>query len=264
MGSPECEWGRGRDSENENDTTLTHEFLIKQTEVTNADWRTVVGTEPPNAPEPTFAGCTEPECPLGSVTWFEALWLANQWSKKEGLAECYALGGCTRAAGEGMVCSDVRVSTGTVYDCKGYRLPTEAEWEYSARAGTRSATFAGDILLKGDLTACARDGVLTQIGWYCANSGRTTHSVRGLASNGWGLFDVAGNQQEWVWGRYSGEGYGSPPRVDPDASHEASEIAITRGGGAFSPPPFLRSAWRDFHARSIRSPGIGFRLARTR
>jgi formylglycine-generating enzyme required for sulfatase activity len=88
-----------------------------------------------------------------------------------------------------MRCNTARSAYASVYDCGGYRLPTGAEWEYAARAGTKTAFYTGDSAAGSELD-CKGDPVLTPIAWYCANAGGSTHPVGGKQPNGWGLFDM--------------------------------------------------------------------------
>ncbi len=87
-----------------------------------------------------------------------------------------------------MTCSPA-AAEGSPYECPGHRLPTEAEWEYAARAGTTTGTYNGDP----DVTECSTSAVLHPIAWFCGNSGDTTHAVGTVGTNPWGLYDMLGN-----------------------------------------------------------------------
>jgi formylglycine-generating enzyme len=263
MGSPPCEWGRGAYSENENETRLTHDFWIKQTEVTQADWTAVGLPNPSGIADSGRGDCDAGDCPLGNVSWYEALAFANQLSARDGLAACYTLTACNGAVGAGMACSDAGASVASLYECAGYRLPTEAEWEYAARAGTRTAFYSGEVTPQASRTDCFPDTTLDQIAWYCANTPTRTQPVGKKVPNAWGLYDMSGNAFELVTDPFRGNGYGTVPRTDPGAQLESDPFAVWRGGQAFVWSSLARSAHRHGPIpRSARAPGTGFRLVR--
>ncbi len=269
MGSPKDEWGRGANDENQVKVTLTHPFLIQQKETSQADWVALGLKNPSTAPiKPGNSGdCLEPACPVGNVTWFEAAGFANLLSQKEGLKPCYVLEGCTGQLGEGMACTQIGTTAPTYYECEGYRLPGEAEWEYAARAGTTTAFYTGPItVFPGDMLACNSDPVLLGAAWHCANSGTVTHPGGLKARSAWGLYDSLGNAHEWTNDLMKGLGYGSGPLVDPWGELKilaAIEAVVIRGGGPITPPSRCRAAAHFSGGRSDRGGGIGFRLVRS-
>jgi formylglycine-generating enzyme required for sulfatase activity len=134
--------------------------------------------------------------------------------------------------------------------CRGcYRLPTEAEWEYAARAGTTSAySFGNDA------------SQLNRYGWFNENSESQTHPVGGKLPNGWGLYDILWNVWEWVQDWY-GE-YEPGAQTDPEGPGTGS-LRVFRGGGWDRTPRYLRSAGRRDSAPGYRNNSLGFRLLRT-
>ena len=246
MGSPDDEMGRG-DDEVLHEVTLTRPFFLKATEVTQAEWFVLMGNQPS-----TWPGCDD--CPVTDVTWFAAAAYLNALSSSEGLAPCYPLANCGGADNvEGdFYCNPVDATTAP--DCEGYRFPTEAEWEYAARAGTETAFWTGDLMAMD----CLDDPQLDPIGWYCGNSHYQLLPVGGRAENPWGLHDMNGSVWEWTNDVHAP--YDLGPVQDPTGPVEGYPMAL-RGGSWFHGAQFARAAQR------YRAPDtgaiIGFRPART-
>jgi formylglycine-generating enzyme required for sulfatase activity len=262
MGSPETEWHRGSIAEERTIVHLTRSFLIGQHEVTQGEW-TAEGLPNPSTVFPDGTGdCLDASCPVGNVTWTEALAYANLLSQKHDppLPPCYELFSCQKSLGQGLVCGGFRSTSPTVYECQGYRLPTQAEWEYAARAGTRTAFYSGDITAYTTLDVHP-DPALERIAWYAYNSGGKTHPVGELEPNGLGLYDMSGNADEWVNDHYTG----LPPSssVDPDGTVVMEVRRATRGGLFNGLSVYCRSAAAGVASFWARGPGGGFRLART-
>ena len=221
--------------------TLTRDFWMGAKEVTQGQWQDLMGDNPS-----FFPGCGM-ECPVETVNWWEALSFANEVSSAEGLAECYTLSGCINTPLE---CSGVTINStsGSVYDCTGYRLPTEAEWEYAARAGTDLQYAGSDIV--GD------------VAWYYNNSTNMTHPVAAMQPNAWGLYDMSGNVWEWVWDWYRLDYYSSSPSLDPEGPSSAS-YRLCRGGGWNDVASYTRVAKRLPTPHGSSHTDIGIRLSRT-
>jgi formylglycine-generating enzyme required for sulfatase activity len=218
MGSPSGEDGRD-DDEIQHRVTITRGYCMKATEVTQGEWQAVMGSNPS-----TFKNCGA-NCPVERVTWDDAVGYANALSRREGLPECYS------------------GSTFTGLDCRGYRLPTEAEWEYAARAGTTGATYEN----------------LDSVAWYDQNAGVTTHPVRQKQPNAWGLYDMLGNVWEWT-----GDWYAAYAGLAADpAGAAAGSIRVARGGSWSSNARRARAARRRNDPPGFRYEFLGFRLSRT-
>ena len=254
MGSPETELERDED-ELLHEVTLTRDFYMSDHEVTQAQWQALIGNNPSQLNNGT---CDT--CPVDSVSWWEALHYANALSRSEGLTACYVFYDCNdERTGEGRRCEEVilyngsREEVATPYECEGYRLPTEAEWEYAARAGT-STTF-----YNGDMTApYGVDPNADAIAWYRRNSFDATHPVKGKLPNAWGLYDMIGNVSEWAWDlpyNYSGNS------IDP-AGHNLGSNRVLRGGGYQDETRYLRTARRNIIAPDFKG-AVGFRVVRT-
>jgi len=151
-----------------------------------------------------------------------------------------AMDGLTPAYGNASSCGSVTWNRAA----NGYRLPTEAEWEYAARAGTRGV-YAG--------------GELDAVGWYYGNSGSSTHPVARKQANAWGLYDMTGNVWEWTWDWYV-ETLGAA--TDPEGALSGVH-RVSRGGNWWSDPRVARVPYRGRGEAGGRGEGQGVRLART-
>ncbi|MCK9463491.1 MAG: formylglycine-generating enzyme family protein [Proteobacteria bacterium] len=275
-GTPEEEPGHGI-SETLTPLTLTHDFIVQQHELTQGEWAAMGFAPTSTGPDGTgFVACAGNNCPVVSISWWEAVAAANRLSELHDLQPCYELTGCTGEVGKGMVCQKARAVHANVYDCPGYRLPTLAEWEYSARAGTRTAFYSGEIESVSDSLGYFFDANLDPIAWYWWNSGpgteidemlpcegKTTHPVEQKTPNPWHLHDMSGNAMEWSWDRYGwGHGFEGVAQTDPLDDGE-QEIHVYRGGAAAMPSVLLRSSANFVLPDNRASIGGGLRLVRT-
>ncbi len=265
---------------------LTYDFELMTTEVTQGQWRAVAQAEGWGEDPSYYSACGD-DCPVELVSWFEVLEYANALSRNAGLTECYVLSGCTGTIGsgcggnyycyDGYSCTTVSLNGVTKpQDCEGYRLPTEAEWEYSIRAGTTTAFYNGGI------TQQYRDPLdpnLDEIGWYGGNSGVDysggwncsgwypgsttcgTHPVASKAPNAWGLYDMSGNLWEWTWDWYQ-SAYQNDLDTDPIGPSTGS-YRVDRGGSWGHYAWYCRSAGRLYYSPGARSNRVGARLCRS-
>jgi formylglycine-generating enzyme required for sulfatase activity len=252
-------------------TTISRPFLLAITETTQDEWFAVAPTRPSLHVE-----C--PTCPVERVSWFDAALYLNRLSERDGLQPCYDLR-CENPEAHGLGCApgvtDCPNNAGNLrcegeaglidLECTGYRLPTSAEWEYAARAGTNTAFYNGVMTRPRD--CMPGDPVLDRAGWYFCNSGNLSQPVGADAlpdnANGFGLRDMQGNVMEWT-GDWRAP-YPPGPIVDVGGPLVPQEVdhKVFRGGSydswaEFSQPSYRESAWRG-----RRLNYLGFRIARS-
>jgi sulfatase modifying factor 1 len=223
MGSAAGEIGRNANWETQHQVTLTHGFYILAHEVTLAQYRAILGKDPPNPAD--WASCTQDDCAALNISQIDAIDFANKLSDRAGLGRC---------------------SPSAPYTCKGYRLPTEAEWEYAARAGTQTATWLGNH--KASEITC-NSSLIGPIAWYCGNAGGKLQRVGRKQPNPWGLYDMLGNAPERTLDRY-GEATvvdyhgGAKAVVDPFVWVSSGPSNPVRGGSYASNSSAIRAAYR--------------------
>jgi len=255
MGSPEDEVGHD-DVEDLHSVVLTHDYVIAASEVTWQRFFDVLGYGTSRTAE-----CGV-DCPVVDVTWHQAADYANTVSASEGRSPCYT---CTNPGIEEVDC-ELDPTWISAYDCPGYRLPTEAEWEMAARAGATAAFPGGGEVPAGSGSSCdapivlSNGDVLGDFAWYCGNAEMSSHVVGSLDPNRWGLYDMLGNVAEWTNDAWQGE-QALEDATDPWWTGGAN--VVIRGGSWWDGPEGVRLAGRSGLLRESVEMTLGFRLART-
>ncbi len=202
------------------EVAITNSFLMDKFPMTQDLYQSVMGKNP--------SGFKGDDLPVENVSWFDAVLFCNALSEKNGLEPVYQVNG-----------EKVQID----YEKNGYRLPTEAEWEYACR---------------GNLTD-ERYGILDEIAWYSGNSDKHSQGVGQKKPNAFSLCDILGNVSEWCNDWY-GE-YPRGPQKDPVGPPSGFE-RVLRGGSWLSFESSIRSSYRDWKDPFVRQDSIGFRLVR--
>ena len=248
---------------------LTRSFYIMKTEVTQKQYALITKENPSR-----FVQCKD-DCPVENVSWIQAIKFANKLSAHQGLEQCYIFE------------QDI-VTWPRGADCLGYRLPTEAEWEYAARGetGFSEGRFAKDTLNVEDRTdrnihVYSGANTLSTVAWYGGYETYKTDTLGRLVgvgkghpqkvcskeSNGYGLCDMSGNVWEWVWDGYAP--YKSSSRLDVDPIRSDGKLKVLRGGSWLSSANEVRTSFRMFSNPTVVDAMVpnygsfGFRLVRT-
>jgi formylglycine-generating enzyme required for sulfatase activity len=221
MGSPVTETGRSPNEGPQREVTVSS-FYIGRFPVTQEKFESIMGTNPS-----MFRGLN---MPVERVNWFDAVEFTNRLSVASGLQPAYTING-----------QNVTWNR----DANGYRLPTEAEWEFAARAGTQTPFSGGNTI--------------GNTGWHFGNSAARAHPVGQRPPNPWGLYDMHGNVVEWCWD-WLGP-YPSTAEVNPIGPATGTH-RVYRGGSWRFAAHQARSAFRFGNHPHLRLDFIGFRLVR--
>jgi len=252
MGSPKSEPDRLDNRETPHLRNIGRTFAIATYEVTKAQFRRFQLEDPTIRRYNIEKYSRTDDSPQIAMDWYDAAAYCNWLSKKEGIPEDQW---CYEKNADGKYAAGMKAKTNYL-QLTGYRLPTEAEWEYACRAETTTSRYYG-------LT----ESLLPQYARYSVNSENHDWPVGGLKPNGFGLFDMLGNAREWCHEGYSAyivsdRMEATPETVDTRQVSDAT-IRLLRGGSFYHLPSIVRSAYRTFHRPSDRISIVGFRPART-
>jgi formylglycine-generating enzyme required for sulfatase activity len=240
MGSPASEngnWG----GEKQHHVKINRSFALGATEITCEQWQkydpkfVVAGAE----------GQTK-DCPVGYATWFQGARYCRWLSEREQIPETEMCYPPIEQIRPGMTLP------ANYLDRTGYRLPTEAEWEYACRSGSTSIRFFGSAL-----------ELLPRYAWYVRNANERSWPVGSLMPNDFGLFDVYGNHVEWCQDTFSVEYDQSPGKSERDRIVDVSHERMQKGGAYTQVGNGIRSAVRSWTSPDIYTSRTGFRIART-
>ncbi len=221
MGSPKDEPGAQENEWPQHKVKITKDFFMQTTEVTQGQWKAVMGDNPSS-----FKECGD-DCPVERVSWNDVQRFIERLNVRGGE--------------------------------KVYRLPTEAEWEYAARAGTTTPFAFGDCLSTDEANY---DGNYPLQGCPEGEYRKKTIPVGSLKSNAWGLYDMHGNVWEWCQDWYKKDYYKESPVDDPQGP-DSGEYRVIRGGYWYRNAAYCRSADRDGDTPEFRNSDLGFRLLRS-
>jgi len=236
MGSPSNEWGR-YDDEVQHRVTVSSFFMGKY-QVTQAEYEAVMGTNPSH-----FKGSN---LPVENVSWYDAIEYCNRLSQKENLTPAYIIDKSRNDINNTSKRDTVRWLITWNKNTNGYRLPTEAEWEYACRAGTTTPFNTGNNITTGNAN-------------YVSKYKKTT-TVGSFEPNPWGLYDMHGNVGEWCWDWIGSYANGS--QTDPRGP-VSGDYRVVRGGSWRHTADDARSAKRSNFTPSYGSDCVGFRLVRS-
>lgn len=220
--------------ETESHFAVLGDFTISATEVTFEEYDRYVESE--NVRAPSDQGWGRGERPVVDVSWLDAIKYANWLSSRDGLDPAYEI------SGDEVIWNQ---------DANGWRLPTEAEWEFAAKGGSQ-----------GEETDFAGSDEMISVAWYSFNAGNQTQPVAMRSPNELGAYDLSGNVEEWVWDWYDPEYYQRSPRNDPTGP-TAGDERVVRGGSFRDNVGALQVTSRGSAVPSERAPYRGFRLVKS-
>jgi len=225
----------GNDDQKPLHAVTVSDFYIGKTEVTQREWKNVIGNHSSH-----FKG---DNLPVEIVSWYDAVKYCNKKSRSEGLNPCYSGNG---------------TSTACNFSANGYRLPTEAEWEFAARGGSKKKSFSQS---RYEDYKYSGNNDIESVAWYIKNSESKTHPVGKKQANELGIYDMSGNVWEWCNDWYVENYYSTSLKNDPQGAN-SGKYSVLRGGSWFDLNSNCRVALRIRLERNFSNYDIGFRIVR--
>lgn len=227
---PKGSFKMGRENDDwdafQHDITITYDFYMSKYEIDQETFKKVYDNFNPSK-------WANDKMPVEQLSWFHAVEFCNRLSKMEGYDTCYTING------EQASCN---------FSKNGYRLPTEAEWEYACRAGSEGSVY----------------GILDEISWYADNAGNAYHEPGGKQPNAFGLYDMLGNVAEWCWDWYDASYYENSPATDPTGPAKDASISekVYRGGSYMRSSDKVKAWYRTATSPQSRFWYVGMRVVR--
>lgn len=224
MGGRDDNWG---DNKPVHDVMVGSFYMCKYP-VTQAEYKAIMGKNP--------SRYKENSAPVDGINWYEAVEYCNKRSEREGLTPCYTIDGTN------VTCD---------WKANGYRLPTEAEWEYAARGGKHNSPYrhsGGDDIY--------------EVAWHIFNGGSRIHKVGQKKANALGIHDMNGNVWEWCWDWYDENYYEDLTLIEP-LGPASGDSRVCRGGSWYNNDDICQCAYRGSNYPTYWSAGVGFRVVRS-
>jgi formylglycine-generating enzyme required for sulfatase activity len=244
--------------------TLTNAFLMMETELPQDAYSGIVGVNPSSS---ASRACGV-DCPVDKISWHDSAAFANALSDLEGRSRCYSCNYSDSNNIRTVTSCSAAFSGQTIYNCSGYRLPTEGEWELATRAGTTShfwtPTGGGD--LSSAEAATCNSGMLLTDGTpvddhvlHCGSSLGVPLPAGSLAPNGFGFHDLPGSSWEWCHDMYAS----FPPQPTNPVGSSGNYRALRGGGYGDKIQSRMKASSRNYHDQNARSDAVSIRLVRT-